>query len=217
MTNFDLCVITREVEELHRGHVEVARAALQGGATMIQLREKSLPTSALLALAQEIRRLTLRHHAAFIVNDRGDIALASEADGVHLGREDLPIEIARRLLGPDAVIGASVDHPEAARKAEAAGASYLGVGPIFATGSKPDAGEAIGADWMARIKRAVSIPVLAIGGLTCDNVRGVIAAGADGAAVISAVADAPDMVAATAALLKCIREARGTREARGGR
>ncbi len=208
MTNFDLCVITREVAHLHRGHLEVAQAALAGGATVIQLRDKERPGKALLSLAQELRQLTRAYQATFIVNDRLDIALASEADGVHLGQDDLSIAIARRLLGPGAVIGASVTTAAQAREAAEAGASYLGVGPIFPTDSKADAGEAIGLAAIIHIGRAVSIPVLAIGGLTCDNVRSVIAAGAEGVAVISAVTDAPNMIAATAALLACIREAR---------
>jgi thiamine-phosphate pyrophosphorylase len=206
--NHDLCVITQQVDHLGRGHLEVARAALAGGATMIQLRDKALVTRALLELAKQIRSLTRLQGAAFIVNDRVDIARASEADGVHLGAEDLPIAAARQLLGAGAQIGASVDTPEGARRAEKAGATYLGVGPIYATGSKPDAGEAIGLGRLSRLRRAVSIPLLAIGGLTCDNVEGIIRAGADGIAVISAVSQAPDMVAATAQLLQRIRAAR---------
>jgi len=208
MVNFDLCVITREVQNLQRGHLEVARAALQGGATIIQLRDKRLSGRALLELAEALRELTRAHGATFIVNDRVDIALASASDGVHLGDEDIPIAVARRLLGPEAVIGASVDNPRQARAAEAAGASYLGVGPVFATGSKPDAGAAIGLVPIGEITRAVTIPVLAIGGLTCDNVRRVVEAGADGIAVISAVAEADDMEAAARLLHDCVRAVR---------
>ncbi len=211
MINYDLCVITRAVAHLRRGHLEVAQAALAGGATIIQLRDKELSGKALLALAQEMRKLTRAQQAAFIVNDRLDLALASEADGVHLGQEDIPISVARRLLGAKAIIGASVADADQAREAAAAGASYLGVGPVFPTGSKADAGEAIGLEAITHIKRTVSLPVLAIGGLTCDNVKNIIAAGADGAAVISAVTDAPDMIAATATLLACVREMKGRR------
>jgi len=214
MVNYDLCIVTRDVESLQRGHLEVARAALQGGATIVQLRDKRLSGRALLALAQALRELTRAHGATFIVNDRVDIALASASDGVHLGDEDIPVSVARRLLGPEAVIGASVDNPREARAAEAAGASYLGVGPVFPTGSKPDAGAAIGLGPIGEIARAVTIPVLAIGGLTCDNVPSVIEAGADGIAVISAVAEADDMEAAARLLLDCVRAARRRPEKR---
>ncbi len=208
MVSFDLCVITSQVEHLQRGHVGVARAALEGGATIIQLREKNLPTRALLGLAAEISDLCRDRGAAFVVNDRVDIALAAEADGVHLGMDDMPIAVARRLLGAGRLIGASVDDPADAAEAQAAGASYLGVGPIFPTGSKADAGRAIGTQPLAEIKRAVAIPVLAIGGLTCDNVDSVIRAGADGIAVISAVAGADDMAAAARALRERVSRAR---------
>jgi thiamine-phosphate pyrophosphorylase len=211
VASFELCVITGEVEQLGRGHLEVARAALEGGATMIQLRDKRLPTRALLALACEIGRLCRAKGATFIVNDRVDVALACGADGVHLGQDDMPADLARRLLGAAAIVGVSAADPEQARAAEAAGASYLGVGPIFPTGSKADAGEAFGHAALTAIARATSLPVLAIGGLTCDNVRGVIAAGATGAAVISAVTEAVDMVASTRFLLQCVREARDAR------
>ena len=132
---YDLCVITQQVDRLGRDHMEVARAALAGGATMIQLRDKELSSRALFEVAQQLRTLTAEHGAAFIVNDRVDIALAAEADGVHLGDADLPICRARHLLGPAREIGASVDTAEDARRAEAAGATYLGVGPIYDTGS----------------------------------------------------------------------------------
>ncbi|MBN1459208.1 MAG: thiamine phosphate synthase, partial [Armatimonadetes bacterium] len=180
---YDLCVITQHVDQLGRDHIDVARTALAGGATMIQLRDKELSSRALFEVAQQIRTLTRDYGAAFIVNDRVDIALAAQADGVHVGDSDLPVSSARSLLGPGKEVGASVDTAEAAKAAEAAGATYLGVGPIYATGSKPDAGAAIGLDPIPRLKRAVAIPLLAIGGLTCDNVEAVVRAGADGVAV----------------------------------
>ena len=144
MADFDLCVITRRVTRLNRGHVDVARAALNGGARLIQLREKSLPDRELWQIAQELQRLARDRGALFIVNDRPDLALAVGADGVHLGQDDLPIAAARRILGPDAVIGASVADEQEAEAAEEQGATYVSVGSVFATTSKPDAGEAIG-------------------------------------------------------------------------
>jgi len=217
VVQFDLCVITQrvvrlrspQVECLKRGHLEVAGAALEGGAGLVQLRDKGLPDRALWELGREMRRLTRKRGAAFIVNDRVDIALAAEADGVHLGQDDMPVAAARRIMGAGAIIGASVASAQEARAAEAEGASYVSVGAIFATSSKPDAGGAIGVRAIGEVKHAVDIPVLAIGGINCDNVEAVIRGGADGVAVLSAIAEAEDMVAATAGLLRVIREARG--------
>jgi len=212
MPSYDLCVITRNVERLGRTHLDVARAALEGGATIIQLREKELDSRSLLDIAVQLRHLTRARGAAFIVNDRLDIALAADADGVHFGQTDLPVAIARRLMGPGAVIGASAGAVSEAEEAQAAGASYLGVGPVFATPSKPDAGDAIGVSLLAQIRRAVRLPLLAIGGITCQNVAEVIAAGADGIAVIAAVAEAPDMGEAAAGLRACVQQARSAKE-----
>lgn len=206
---FDLCVITRRVPELGRSHVEVARAALEGGATIIQLRDKEFGTRALFEVACELRRMTREYGAALVVNDRVDVALAAEADGVHLGADDLPIRSARRILGADAVIGASVDNTDDARAAESEGATYLGVGPVFPTGSKPDAREAIGIAPVEAITTAVALPVLAIGGLNCDNIGVALRGGARGIAVISAVAESEDMVAAARALRQEVLRVRG--------
>lgn len=211
-----LCVITRRVERLGRDHRDVAAAALEGGARLIQVRDKELSTRRLFEVVLDIRPLVRAAGARLVVNDRVDIALAAEADGVHLGDEDLPAAQARRLLGPQAIVGVSVASAAEARAAEAAGASYVSVGSIFATGSKPDAGRPIGAAAIGEIKRAVEVPVLAIGGIRRDNAAEVIRAGADGVAVISAVAEAADMASATAELLRLIGGARpGPGGARG--
>jgi thiamine-phosphate pyrophosphorylase len=209
MPDFDLCVITARAPHLRRGHLDVARAALAGGARLLQLRDKELSSRALWEVAREIVRLARPHRAALIINDRLDIALAVGADGVHLGPHDLPLAEARRLLGPAAIIGASVSTAEEAQAAQEAGATYLGVGPIYPTSTKPDAGEAVGPARIAQIERTVSLPVLAIGGINRDNVGEAIRAGADGVAVISAVAEAQDMTGAVAALLQAVRQARG--------
>lgn len=211
MTELQLCVITARVPSLGRDHIDVACAALEGGARMIQLRDKEASTAELLRLAEAIAPHCRQRGAVFIVNDRVEVALAVNADGVHLGPEDLPVAVARRLLGPAATVGASVANVEEAREAEAAGASYVSVGAVYATSSKPDAGAPVGPDAVTEVRRAVRVPVLAIGGITCDNVEAVIEAGADGVAVISAVAHAPDMVEATRCLLARIRRAAARR------
>lgn len=213
MSPFPLCVITARVPRLGRDHQQVAQAALVGGAPMVQLRDKELSTVDFLEVAEQMRKLTRDHGATLIINDRWTVAFLVEADGVHLGPEDKPVATVRHLLGPEAVIGASVASVEEAQAAEAAGASYVSVGAIYATPSKADAGEPIGLQPIGDIKRAVTLPVLAIGGITCDNVEAVIRAGADGVAVISAVAEAEDMVGATRALLARIRQSAEQRSA----
>ena len=205
---WDLYVII--TTELGRGRpaLELARQALAGGATAIQLREKNLPARDLVELGREMRQLTRAAGAAFIINDRLDIALAVAADGLHIGQDDLPARVARQLLGPDRILGVSAGTIAEARQAEADGADYLGVGSIFATGSKGDAGEPIGPDGLKAIRAAVGIPVVGIGGINSRNAAAVIAAGADGVAVISAVIGAPDVAAAARELLTAVRQAR---------
>jgi len=208
MSDFDLCVITTRSDRLRRSHLDIARAALGGGCRLLQFRDKNLSSRDLWAVGVELRELTWQYQARLIINDRVDIALAVEADGVHLGEEDLPLTAARKLLGPQAIIGASVSTPAQGRLAESEGANYLGVGPVYPTASKADAGEAIGPAVIASIRREVSAPVLAIGGINRDNIIEVIRAGADGVAVISAVSEAEDVTAATAALIEAICGAR---------
>jgi thiamine-phosphate diphosphorylase len=209
MPDWSLCVITRRGAP-GRDHLDIARAALRGGARLIQLRDKEMSGRALLEAARRLADLAHGHGGVLIVNDRLDVALAAGADGVHLGEEDLPIAAARRVLGDEAIIGASVANAQQAAEAEAAGATYVSVGSVFPTGSKADAGEPIGLAAVREVKRKVRLPVLAIGGISRDNVTEVIRAGADGVAVISAVASADDMERATAELLRLIADARRT-------
>ncbi|MDR5709521.1 MAG: thiamine phosphate synthase [Armatimonadota bacterium] len=201
-----LYVIT-DATRWSRTHEEVAAAALQGGATVLQFREKRATTRALYETARRLQELCRACGVPFIVNDRLDIALAVDADGVHLGSEDLPVAVARRILGPHRIVGASAGSVEEALRAEEEGASYLGVGSVYVTGTKPDAGAPIGPDGLVKIVRAVRIPVVGIGGITLDRVPEVIQAGAAGVAVISAVAAAADMVEATRALRRAVDEA----------
>jgi len=205
---YDLYVITDPVLSRGRSHLEIARAALEGGADAVQLRDKSSPAINLCRFAAEIQPMARKFGAAFLVNDRVDVALVAGTDGVHVGQADLPAREARRLLPRPALLGVSATSREEARRAQKEGADYVGVGPLFATGSKPDAGEPLGVERLAEIVRAVSIPVVAIGGITLDNVAGVIAAGAAGVAVVSAVVSADDMAAAARALKRRINEAR---------
>jgi len=197
---YSLCVITDEQIARLR-HREVAAQALEGGATMIQLRDKGGDLRSLYGEAVAIRQLCRRHRRLFIVNDRLDVALAAEADGVHLGQEDLPARLARPLLHPGMLLGISTHSVEEAREAEAAGADYIGFGPVFPTGTKTGTRPTVGLDGIRVVKAAVELPVLAIGGITLERVSEVVHAGADGVAVISAIVGARDIRQATRAFL----------------
>ncbi len=192
-----LYVITDAELSRGRSHLEVAKAALDGGATAIQLRDKKSQAASLVETGLELRLLTYRYGALLIVNDRLDVALAVEADGVHLGLEDLPLPFARRLLGPEKILGATARTPEQAVKAQSEGANYVGSGPVFATRTKSDTGPVMGPAGLARICDSVDIPVIGIGGIKHDNARAVLKAGAAGVAVVSAVVAAADITAAT--------------------
>ncbi len=191
--------------------LEVARAVVRGGATVLQLRDKDLTTRQLLGAAQELRAWAHASRVPFIVNDRVDVALASDADGVHLGPDDLPPDVARGLLGPGRVIGVSAGTVDEAREAVQAGADYIGVGSVFATASKADAGEPIGVAGFGAIARAVRIPAVAIGGIGLSNAGQPVAAGAAGVAVISAVVGAPDVERAAREIREQVEQARRSR------
>jgi len=204
-----LYVITDEKVSRGRSHLQVAEASIAGGADVIQLRDKEAPAGKLYRVALRLRRLTREAKVVFIVNDRIDIALAVDADGVHVGQADLPASAAREIIGPGRILGVSVDTVDEAVLAERDGADYLGVGPVFeARGTKPDAGEPLGVDRVSRIRSRCRLPIVAIGGIDAGNARGVREAGADAAAVISAVAAADD-IALAARRLKGILEGTG--------
>ena len=187
-----------------RSHEDVAQAAVAGGATALQLRDKESAGRALVAPARRLVALANPAGVPVVVNDRVDVALAAGADGVHVGEDDLPVADARRLLGPERIVGASAGTVEEARRAEQEGADYLGVGPVFPTATKADAGEAIGLDGLRKIVAAVRVPVVGIGGITVENAAQVVLAGAAGVAVVSAVAGADDMVEATRRLRQAV-------------
>ena len=195
----------------NRSPVEIAAAAYAGGAGVVQFRHKDATARELFLWAQQLAALAREHGRIFIVNDRVDLALAARADGVHLGPDDLPVSVARRLLGPAAIIGASAGTAEEAIEAEAEGASYLGVGCIYGTGSKADAGDPVGPRRIAEIRAVVRLPIVAIGGVTRARVPELVAAGADGVAVITAVTRARNMKTATRELVTAMKAARGAR------
>jgi len=209
--NFDLYVITDEMIGGRRSHLEIAQRAIAGGADVIQLRDKTCSPLALLRAARDIRSITRKSGTLLIINDRLDVAIASGADGVHLGQDDIAVSTARQLAPSGFIIGVSVGTVEDAVGAEREGADYLALSPTFSTASKNGAGPGHGLGRLREIRRAVSIPVIAIGGINRQNAGDVIAAGADGVAVISAVVASPDITAAVRELRDILQESRRSR------
>lgn len=172
---------------------DAVRLALQGGVRSIQLREKDLPIRELLALAQEIRKLTREFGAKLFLNDRVDVAVAVEADGVHLGHQSMPPEAVRTIVGRRMLIGVSTHNREEAISAEKNGADFITFGPIFPTPSKMKYGAPVGAAAIAELKKRVQLPVFGLGGIKTENIREVLKTGADGIAMISAIFAAKDI------------------------
>jgi thiamine-phosphate pyrophosphorylase len=173
------------------GNLSDVAAAVAAGVRVVQYRRKQGCTRELVAEARQLRQLC--RNVRFLVNDRVDLTLEVEADGVHLGHEDLPCSEARKILGPEKIIGVTVGTVAEALAAQAEGADYLGVSPIFATGTKTDAGVPAGVELLAAIRRQVSLPLVAIGGITLANAPEVIAAGADAVCAIAAVVTQPEV------------------------
>lgn len=184
---------------------EQVEDALKGGATFIQLREKELDKESFLKEAIEIKKLCKKYNVPFVINDEVDIALCVDADGVHVGQSDMEAGNVRELLGPDKIIGVSAQTVEQAILAEKRGADYLGVGAVFKTGSKDDADD-VSHETLKAICEAVSIPVIAIGGITVDNVAELEGTGICGIAVISAIFAKTDIKEATNKLLETVKE-----------
>jgi thiamine-phosphate pyrophosphorylase len=206
--DFDLYVVTDRQLTSGRSLRWVVEAALQGGARAFQLREKDLPPRELYPLALEMRQLTQTYGARLLINDRVDVALAVNADGVHLTTTSLPASIARRVLGPEPLIGVSTHTLAEAQAAAEEGADFLVFGPVFFTPSKAPYGQPVGLDALRAVRAAVKLPMLAIGGVKKANIDQVVAAGADGIAVISAIIGADDPTAASQELLATLRSRR---------
>ena len=190
------------------GMVETARAAVAVGATIVQLRDKHASTSAMIETGLALKQALAGSNALLIVNDDVDAAIAIGADGVHIGQEDLDADNTRRLIGPDMILGLSVETEALASAIDASIVDYAGIGPIFATPTKPDHKQPIGFDGLARIIKLCPVPTVAIGGLKAEHAAEALAAGADGLAVVSAICGKPDPTAATALIADAIKEAR---------
>lgn len=185
--DYSLYLITDRVLVGNKDFYISVRKALEGGVTMLQIREKTASSKEFYELGLQLKRLAAEFKVPFIINDRLDIALALDADGVHVGNEDLPLDVVRRIIGNNKILGYSVSNIEEAIYGEKIGADYLGAGPVYPTGSKKDAALPIGLDCLKAIKKSVKIPVVGIGGITCANVEQVKQTGIDGISVISAI------------------------------
>ena len=208
MPDYSLYLVTDRGLSLGRGTAEIVRAAVAGGATCVQLREKACGTRQFLAEARAVRDVLAGTGVPLVINDRVDVALAVGADGVHLGQKDMPLAEARRLTGASMFIGISAECVEDAVRAEGEGADYVGISPVFATPTKTDAAPPLGLDGIAAIRAAVSLPLVGIGGIGPANAADVLRAGCDGIAVVSAIVSASDPARAAAHLKTIILRTR---------
>lgn len=212
MNDFTLYTITGEQFHPGRSQTEVIEEAIRGGSDIIQLRDKTNPKRTVLRKAEELRELTRRYGVTFIVNDHIDIALAVDADGIHLGQDDLPLAAARRIMG-DKIIGISTHAIEEAREAQREGADYIGVGPVFATKSKVDVVDPVTTTYVRQVAAEITIPWVAIGGIKLHNVGEVLQAGARRICAISEIVGSSDVQGTCEAFRLAIQKA-GGREVR---
>ena len=196
-----LYTIADTLGRLELSFVEITEKLCAGGAKILQLRAKDLPSRDFLVLAQEVRKICRRSGCLLIVNDRADIALTIDADGVHVGQEDLPLKAARKVLGPNKIIGVSTHDLQQARAAEHDGADYVGFGPMYGTTTKATGYTARGLDQLREIRAMVRLPIVAIGGITTERALATLTAGADAVAMISDLVLAKNIIAKVRATL----------------
>jgi len=206
MVEFRLYVITDERFHPGRDLLTVMEEALQGGADVIQLRDKTGTKREILRKAKALRALTKKYGALFIVNDHIDVALAAEADGVHLGQDDLPLAEARRIMGHNRIIGISTHSIEEAREAERGGADYIGVGPVFPTKTKADVVNPVSVSYVRQAAAEIRIPFVAIGGIKLHNVDEVLSAGATRICAVSEIVGSRDVKGTCEAFLRKMKQ-----------
>lgn len=208
--DYSLYLVTDRGLACGRSTLEIVRAAVHGGATVVQLREKDCSTRDFIEQALTIKEFVKDRGVPLIINDRVDVAQAVKADGVHLGQSDMPLGMAKKILGDSMIIGISAESQQDAVEAEKGGADYLGVSPIYATPTKTDTAPPLGLEGLREIRKAVRLPLVGIGGLNRDNAAEVIRSGADGVAVVSAIVAADDPQTAADAIKQTIKEAQQT-------
>ena len=201
-----LYLVTDRPLSLGRDIDWVVTQAVEGGATMVQLREKTLDTGAFVALALRLKEVLKPYGVPLVINDRVDVALACDADGVHIGQSDMPYEMARKLMGPDKIIGLSVENYDQIEQANSLDVDYIGISPVFATPTKTDTAAPFGLDGLRRAVRLSKHPTVAIGGMNSSTAAEVMAAGTDGIAVVSAIVCAESPREASRQLLQIIRK-----------
>ena len=202
---WDVYLVTDRSLSRSRTTLQVIQDAVAGGVSVVQLREKDLSTREFYEEGLKIRDFLSSCHIPLIINDRIDIALALDADGVHVGQDDMPITIARRILGPERIIGLSINYPEDINEDAVSCADYLAVSPVFATPTKEDITMPWGLDGLEKARSMTSLPLVAIGGISSHNARDVVIHGADSLAVVSAIVSAEDPKEAAARLVEEIR------------
>ena len=207
MPDYTLYLVTDRSLSKGRATLQIVTAAVAGGATCVQLREKHCGTREFINEALALKPLLNAHNIPLIINDRLDVALAVGADGVHLGQTDMPIAMARKIAGSSLLIGISAESLEDALEAQREGADYIGISPVFATPTKIDTAPPLGLAGVSKIRAQVDIPMVGIGGINQDNAASVIAAGADGVAVVSAIVSAADPGTAAKSLKASIEQA----------
>ncbi|TKJ41259.1 thiamine phosphate synthase [candidate division LCP-89 bacterium B3_LCP] len=204
--NFDLYPVTCEKLSNGRTNLEVLDELIAGGAKVVQLREKDLSDRDFFELATEFRRRTFQAGMTLIINDRVDICRAVEADGVHLGQDDFPLKTARRMLGPQTIIGVSTHSIEEAVQAEKEGADYINVGPIFATQTKEHTGTPVGIELFRKVNDLVNIPITVMGGIKLENLQQVLDAGVKRVAVVTGIISSDDIAIAVREFRRRITE-----------
>lgn len=205
--DWKLCLVADVEAAGEKYIISALEKAVEGGVTLVQLRAKQLKTHEFFELSLKARETTKKKNIPLIINDRVDIAFSCKADGVHLGQDDLPLSAARRILGKKNLIGVSVNTVKEAEEAERGEADYLGVGPVFFTQTKEDLRPTLGIEGLREIRKRVSIPILAIGGINAEHAREIIEAGADGVAVVSAILASENIIKATQELAQAISQA----------
>ncbi len=211
LSTWDVYLVTDTTLSRNRSNLEVVKAAVNGGVSVVQLREKFLNARDFFLRGLEIRELLADHNVPLIINDRIDIAIALDADGVHLGQSDLPLEIARRILGPDKIIGWSVNDLSQINERSASLVDYFAISPVFFTSTKKDISTPWGTEGVVRARSATPVPLVGIGGIGLDNVSGAVLAGLDCVAVVSAIVSADDPLAATESLKRQVLKAKQIR------